>query len=69
MIKEPMLSTKDDSTRYGGLLICGTNYGVAVGSMPQEEAPFEPWGEYFTHKSNRSKDKFVSRLLQREWGL
>lgn len=62
MIKDPMLSTKDAPTRYGGLLICGANYGLAAGAAPEQEAPFEPWGEYFTHESNRRSDRFVSRL-------
>ena len=62
MIEEPMLSTKEAPTRYGGLLICGTNYGLSPGAMPQPETLFEPWADYFAHESNKIKDKFVSRL-------
>jgi len=62
MIKEPMLSTVDVPERYGGLLICGTNYGLEEGTAPKHEVPFIPWAEYFTHVKNRTKDKFVSRL-------
>jgi hypothetical protein len=64
MIKEPMLSTMDAPERNGGLLICGTNYGLAPDAVPEHEVPFLPWGEYFTHKTNREKDKFVSRLTK-----
>jgi len=63
MINEPMLSTKEAAARYGGLLICGTNYALAKGDTPQPEKPFKPHAEYFTHESNRSKDSFVSRLI------
>jgi hypothetical protein len=62
MIKEPRLSTVDSPTRYGGLLICGMNYGLARGGNPQEESDFPPWAQYFTHESNRNGDRFVSRL-------
>jgi hypothetical protein len=64
MIKEPMLSTWDAPERKGGLLICGTNYGLAPGAVSEHEVPFKPWGEYFTHRTNKEKDKFVSRLAK-----
>lgn len=71
MIEEPMLSTKEAPTRYGGLLICGTNYGLAPGATPQGETSFEPWADYFTHESNYTKDKFVSGLARwfDWWGI
>lgn len=56
-----MLSTKEATTRYGGLLICGTNYGLAKGDAPKPEQPSEPWGEYLTHESN--DDRFSGRLI------
>ena len=61
MITEPMLSTKEAATRHGGLLICGTNYGLDKGATPQPEQPYEPSVEYFTHESNR--DRFAGRLI------
>ncbi len=71
MINEPMLSTKEATTRQGGLLICGTNYGLTAGATPEPEQPFEPWAEYFTHESNRSKDRFVGGLIVwfDRWGI
>lgn len=62
MIAQPRLSTIDTHARYGGLLICGMNYGLLRGSTPQTEGDFPPWAQYFTHESNRTNDKFVSRL-------
>lgn len=62
MIAQPKLSTIDTPTRYGGLLICGMNYGLHRGGTAQTEDDFPPWAQYFTHESNRTNDKFVSRL-------
>jgi hypothetical protein len=62
MIDEPMLTVKAPHS-YGGLLICGLNYG---GKTPEPERSFSPPAEYFTHKDN--KDKFSGRLaLWFEW--
>ena len=63
MIHDAKLSTKDSPLRYGGLLICGLNYGLPKNKISQSEAEFEPWAEYFTHASNRIADRFVSRLV------
>jgi hypothetical protein len=60
MIDEPMLSTKEAPTRHGGLLLCGTNYGLGPGEAPGPETVFKPWGDYFTHESNKPTDRFVS---------
>ena len=35
MIEKPRLSTLDAPERYGGLLICGLNYGLPKGGTPQ----------------------------------
>ena len=69
MITEPILSTKEATTRHGGLLICGTNYGLAKGATPEPEQPYEPSVEYFTHESNR--DRFAGRLIVwfEWWGI
>lgn len=71
MIEEPMLSTNDAPMRYGGLLLCGANFGLAPGAAPQPEAHFAPWADYFTHESNKTRDKFVSRLAAwfEWWGI
>jgi hypothetical protein len=61
MMIPPMLSTKDDPRRYGGLLICGTNPNSGREPPDPDEKSFEPWAEYFTHSSNR--DNFTSRLI------
>lgn len=68
----PQCSTKDTPERYGGLLICGLNYGTGQGKDPKPEMKHEPWAEYFTHyKSNRKGDRFVSRLAKwfEWWGI
>ena len=69
MITEPILSTKEATTRHGGLLICGTNYGLAKGATPEPEQPYETSVEYFTHESNR--DRLAGRLIVwfEWWGI
>ena len=62
MIEEPVLSTKEASSRYGGLLICGTNFGLPHGAQPKPEEPVEKKADYFTHPSHKNGDRFVSRL-------
>jgi hypothetical protein len=65
IIDRPFVSTKYTPERYGGLLVCGLNYG---GKNPSREIKREPWGENFTHISNR--DRFVSRMATwfERWG-
>lgn len=62
MIKTPQFSTMPSPLRYGGLLVCGANYGLGAGDEAQPEGKFKPWGKYFTHSSNKEKDRFVSRI-------
>jgi hypothetical protein len=71
MIEKPRLSTIETPERYGGLLICGLNYGLLQGGVPQPETDLKPWAEYFTHPSNSTKDKFVTRLVVwcNWWGI
>ncbi len=71
MIQEPMLCTKEASTRYGGLMLCGTNFGLARGDAPKPEAAFEPDADYFTQESHRTGDKFVGGLIRwfRWWNI
>lgn len=69
MIETPRLSTIETPQRYGGLLICGLNYGLPRGGSPQQEEDFPPWAPYFTHKCNQ--DRFVNRISSwfAWWGL
>ena len=68
MLDRPFVSTKYAPERYGGLLICGLNYGIAKGEISKPEAESKPWGEYFTHDTNRKGDPFVRRFaLWFEW--
>jgi len=64
MIEEPQLITKESSRRYGGLLICGTNFRD---DPPRPEKRFEPYADYFTHTPN----SFVDHLTMwfDWWGL
>lgn len=68
---DPRVSTIDTPSRYGGLLVCGMNYGIPKDGVPQPETEFKPWAEYFTHYSNRKSDRFVSRLATwfEWWGI
>jgi hypothetical protein len=68
MIGCPFLSTKYAPVRYGGLLICGLNYG---GKNPEHEIEREPWAENFTDVSNRKGDPFVSKMATwfERWGI
>jgi hypothetical protein len=71
MIDEPMLTVKGPAS-YGGLLICGTNYGLARGDSPKnKEESFAPEAKYFTQPSHKNGNKFVSRLALwfDWWGL
>ncbi len=64
MITEPMLSTTEDHCKRGGLLICGTNYGLAPGAEPEPEAPWDARVPYFTHPDNRNGNRYVCRLIK-----
>jgi hypothetical protein len=68
MSTKTKVSTKDKPERYGGILICGTNYG----GKARPEIDMTEWADYFTdYKSNRTGDWFVSRLMSwfNWWGL
>jgi hypothetical protein len=71
MINKPRLSTVEAPQRYGGLLVCGLNYGLPKGGSPQPEGDFPPCAPYFTHDCNRKADKFVSRIASwfEWWGI
>lgn len=64
----PQCSTKYTPERYGGLLICGLNYG---GKNPEPEINREPWADNFTDVSNRKGDPFVSKMATwfERWGI